>query len=97
MLELLEKIESLTEALNQLEIWKHLEQAKTNIYKNQGLIDKIKKYEETLSSQLRLEIYRYDEIREYKKLENEVNFIIMEMNHKLSVLSGIKECHNENR
>lgn len=96
MLELLSKVESLKKELDQLEIWKYLDQAKNSIYQNQELMDKIKRYQETLNSQLRLEIYHYDEIRKYKKLENEVNFVIMEMNHKLSILSGVKGYHNEN-
>ncbi|MCI8347320.1 MAG: hypothetical protein HFJ12_05205 [Bacilli bacterium] len=96
MLELLGKVESLKKELDQLEIWKHLYQAKNSVYQNRELMDKIKRYQETLNSQLRLEIYCYDEIRKYKKLENEVNFIIMEINHKLSILSGAKGYHNEN-
>lgn len=96
MLELLDKIDSLKKELEQLEIWKHLEKSKNSIYQNQELIDKVKKYQETLNPKLRLDIYHYDEIKEYKKLENEVNFLIIKMNHKFSILSGIKEHHHEN-
>lgn len=97
MLELLEKVELLKRELDQLEIWKHLAQARDCIYQNHELVDKIKMYEKSPNPKLRLEIYHYNEIIKYKRLENEVNFMIMEINHKLNVSLGVRSCQNENR
>ena len=56
MLELLEKIESLKNSLDKLELFNKLELIKKEIYSNQELVEKIKKYNEVPNNNLRLEI-----------------------------------------
>lgn len=96
MLELLEKIESLKNSLDKLEIFNKLELIKKEIYSNQELVEKIKKYNELPNNNLRLEIYQYDEIKKYKKIENEINLMILQINQKLGVLTNQRSCHHEN-
>lgn len=96
MLELLEQIENLKTELDHLSIWDELEKIKIKIFSNQELVEKIKKYHETESQSLRLEIYQYDEMKKYKELENEVNFMILEINQILNTMKDRGGCLNEN-
>lgn len=95
MLELLEKLEELKDELDKLEIFSNLEESIQKIKKNQELINKIKKYNETLNNNLRLDIYNYDEIKEYKKLENEINFLILSINNKFNLINDKRSCNHE--
>ena len=67
MIELLEKIEDLKIELDKLDLFKELDIAKEKINSNEKLISKIKEYNNTYDKNLRMNIYSYDEIKNYKK------------------------------
>lgn len=52
----------------------------TDIYKDKRLIESINKYKETLDEKIRDEIYENESFVKYKKLENEVNMLILKLN-----------------
>ena len=51
-----------------------------DIYKDRRLIESINKYKETLDEKIRDEIYNNESFVKYKKLENEVNMLILKLN-----------------
>ncbi len=52
----------------------------TDIYKDKRLIESINKYKETLDEKIKDEIYENESFVKYKKLENEVNMLILKLN-----------------
>lgn len=52
----------------------------TDIYKDKRLIESINKYKETLDEKIKDEIYENESFVKYKKLENEVNKLILKLN-----------------
>ncbi len=96
MIELLEKIEDLKIELDKLDLFKELDIAKEKINSNEKLISKIKEYNNTYDKNLRMNIYSYDEIKNYKRLENEVNLLIISINNQLKRLQDKGSCSHEN-
>lgn len=94
MLELVEKIEQLKEELDQLAVFDELKSLQKQIDYNQELVSKIKKYNETMDQELRLDIYQYEEIKKYKRMENEINLIILEINQRLNLITDKRGCHH---
>lgn len=74
-MELLEKIAILKEKLDQLEIIANLKAIQQEIREDQALYEQIKKKESVISNN--------PKIIEYKRLENQVNFLILEINQYL--------------
>lgn len=95
MYELMNKIDALKGSLDELEIFKKLEEKESEIYNNVELLEKIKKYNLSKDNNLRLDIYSYNEIQEYKKVENEVNLLILYINNRLKEISNERGCHCE--
>ena len=87
MEELLEKIEELKEQLDQTNQVIELKEYSKKIQKNQKLLDKIKKYQETNDERLKEEISKDPDFIEYKKRETEVNLLIWGINHKLKEIN----------
>lgn len=52
----------------------------TDIYKDKRLVESINKYKETLDEKIKDEIYENENFVKYKKLENEVNMLILKLN-----------------
>lgn len=52
----------------------------TDIYKDKRLVESINKYKETLDEKTKDEIYENENFVKYKKLENEVNMLILKLN-----------------
>ncbi len=82
--------------LDELEIFKELKEAILKIKNNKVLKEKIEKYNEFPTEELRLEIYKYEEIKKYKHIETEINFLILEINQKLKKINISRSCSNEN-
>ncbi len=95
MLQLIEKLDILKENLNKLDLFDKLQNNIENINNNKELLKKIEDYHNNFNEHLKIEIYKYDEIKEYKKLENEVNFLVLEINQKLKRITDIRSCKNE--
>ncbi len=75
MIEFMEKIEALKTELDQSALIKDLKKVQTEILNNKELYDGLK---QKSSSAL-----NNPKVLEYKKLENEVNFLILEINQYL--------------
>ena len=59
------------------EIKKSLE----DVYSDKELIEKINKYKETQDETLKKEIYNNEKFIHYKRLENELNLLILKLNN----------------
>ena len=59
------------------EIKKSLE----DVYSDEELIEKINKYKETHDETLKKEIYNNEKFIHYKRLENELNLLILKLNN----------------
>lgn len=95
MYELIDKIDILKKTIDKLEIFKALENSEQEIYSNVELLEKIKKYNLSRDNDLRLDIYSYREIQEYKRLENEINILILHINNRLKEVSNEGSCYSE--
>lgn len=67
-------------------IKKEVKESLNKIYNNKELIDKIKLYHESYDNDLRKEIYTNEEYKNYKMLENRLNFLILSCNKYLGEL-----------
>lgn len=93
MTEIYEKLEKVKNDLDSLELFNKLDEAFFDIENNADLLEKLKKYNQIPDNNLRLDIYNYEEIRKYKLLENEVNFLIMHINEKLRSIDDVRGCN----
>ena len=96
MNELYEKLDNLKKELDNLDLFKKIEDSIKKIESNKGLMAKIEKFNKTKNNDIRLDIYKYDEIKEYKELENEVNLLILQINTKLKKIKDTRSCCHEN-
>lgn len=96
--ELYHKIDLLKEELDHLAIFKEMERLEIEIRKKKELVEKIKKYKECPSDKLRLDIYSYEEIINYKEKETELNLLILSINKRIKegLLEGDGQCHESN-
>ena len=92
MTEIYEKLEKVKSNLDSLELFDKLKEAFSEVECNSDLLEKIKKYNQIPDNNLRFDIYNYEEIRKYKLLENEVNFLILHINEKLKSIDGVRGC-----
>lgn len=72
-------------------IKKEIKECLDDIYKDDELVNKIKRYHETYDEVLRKEIYSNNKYIEYKTLENRLNFLILSCN---KYLGEIKDENN---
>lgn len=94
MNEIYDKLDEVKYILDHQEIFDKLNESLEKIKLNGELINKIKKYNETKDENLRLDIYQYEEIKEYKNLENEVNLLILQINQKLKKIKDVGGCNH---
>lgn len=66
--------------INNSNIKFEIDRVLTDIYKDKRLIESINKYKETLDEKIKDEIYENESFVKYKKLENEVNMLILKLN-----------------
>lgn len=66
--------------INNSNIKFEIDRVLTDIYKDKRLIESINKYKETLDEKIKDEIYENESFVKYKKLENEVNKLILKLN-----------------
>lgn len=93
--ELYKKLYKLKLELDKLDVFNNIEKAYRSVNDNKELLSKIENYNRTRDDNIRLEIYNYDEIREYKRLENEVNLLILHINNKLKRINNERSCVHE--
>ena len=96
--ELYHKIDLLKEELDHLSIFEEMERLEIEIRKKKELVEKIKKYNEYPSDKLRLDIYSYEEIKNYKEKETELNLLILNINKRIKegLLEKDDNCHESN-
>lgn len=63
-------------------------EALNNIYSDKELLMDINKYKETLDDDLRYKIYNNEKFQNYKKLENDINMLILKLNKIFKELEG---------
>ncbi len=88
MLELYEKLDELKKLLNSLPVFIEIDDLLNKIYSNPDLVEKLTKYHESKDISLRDELLHNPLIAKYKLFENEVNFLILQINQKLNSISG---------
>jgi len=99
---LLEKLDELCDAIdNDLKI-KELLELKKEIYEDKNLKEKLKKYRNSSNKYdssfitLKSDIINNSLIKRYRKIENDLYFLVLEINGKLNSLVDKKGCSNEN-
>ena len=92
MEELIEKVNELKEELDNTKEVKELKTINNEIMKDNELLENIKRYNETQDEKIRERIINNKLFREYKHNENEVNFLILEINKKLKEINGSRSC-----
>lgn len=95
------KMNELVNLLNSDDRIRRLCVLKEELKKDDNLIKKIellRKYNEYTNEYLKIkkEIFENTKFVEYKELENEINFLILEINQKLKELTNKKGCLHEN-
>ena len=96
MIELYQKLDELKTTLDSLPVFVELEQLIQQINHNQSLVNKIKTYHEHPTIELKNEINYHPLVMDYKRKENEVNFLILQINQKLNSIRDKGSCHHEN-
>lgn len=90
--ELYQMIDNLKNSLDNESCINDLVTSISKIKDNKELVDKIKKYNTNYSEELKEEIFSYEEIVSYKRLETEVNFLILEIRKELKKIVGKGGC-----
>ena len=92
MKELIEKVENLKKELDNSKEVKHIKELNSKINDNKELISLIEKYNETQNESIKEQIINNEFFRGYKLSENEINYIILEINSKLKQISKKGSC-----
>ena len=92
MKELIEKVENLKLELDNSKEVKHIKELNSKIKDNKELLYLIEKYNSTQNESIKEEIINNKFFREYKLSENEINYIILEINSKLKQISKKGSC-----
>ena len=83
MEELFKELEELNLRLDNLDQVKELKKYSKKLQKDLKLLDDIKLYKDTNNERIKENIINNQEYRDYKKCENEINFLILEINKRL--------------
>ena len=92
MEELIEKIENVKTNLDKTEQVKKIKRLNKELSNNKELLNKIERYNITQDEKLHQEIINNKFFREYKLSENEINYIILEINSRLKKITKKGTC-----
>ena len=92
MRELIEKIDNVKKELDNSKEVKHIKELNSKLKDNKELISLIEKYNNTQDESIKEQIVNNKFFREYKFSENEINYIILEINSKLKQISKKGSC-----
>ena len=92
MEELIEKIENVKTNLDKTEQVKKIKRLNKELSNNKELLNKIERYNITQDEKLHQEIINNEFFREYKLSENEINYIILEINSRLKKITKKGTC-----
>ncbi len=89
MIGLMEKIEQLKKALDNAKCIKDIEKTQKEILADNKLYEQVLRKDPSLN--------QHEKIQKYRQLENEVNFLILEINNTLKQnLKEGEKCHESN-
>lgn len=92
MEELIEKVEKLKSNLDNLDEVEKIKELNKKIMEDEELLNNIKLYNETKDERIKEKIINNKLFREYKHNENEINFIVLEINKKLKEITSKGKC-----
>lgn len=92
MNELIDKVKLLEEYIDNSDIVKELKSLTNDIYNDKELMSLIEEYKINNREDIKNKILSNDKYSRYKHLENEVNFMILNIRSKLKNLSDKKGC-----
>lgn len=99
---LFEKLDELCDVIDNDDKVIELLNLKKQIYKDSNLKEKLERYQnssnkyDTVFIALKSDIINDPLVKRYRKLENELYFLVLEINSKLNSLIEKKGCSNEN-
>ena len=94
MEELYELVENLKSYLDNLEDIKNIKDINNKLSNNKELLDKIDLYRKTSDINLKKEILSNKDYKEYKRLESNINLLILQINTKLKELVPRRKHEN---
>ena len=92
MEELIEKIENVKTNLDKTEQVKKIKRLNKELSNNKELLNKLERYNNIQDEKLHQEIINNKFFREYKLSENEINYIILEINSRLKRITKKGSC-----
>ena len=90
---MIETYYELVDMINNSEIKSEIKKSLASIYEDKELIAKIDEYHNTYNETIRKKIYNDEKYKQYKMLENRLNFLILSCN---KYLGEIKDENNVN-
>ena len=88
---MIETYYELVDMINNSEIKSEIKKSLASIYEDKELIAKIDEYHNTYNETIRKKIYNDEKYKQYKMLENRLNFLILSCN---KYLGEIKDDNN---
>ena len=95
------KLDELIEILNQDSRIVEVQNYKQKLLEKQDLLKMIEKLQQldiysTEYKELKIELFQDSDFVAFKHYENEINLLIMQINHKLGLLVDERGCNHEN-
>lgn len=94
MEKLIEKTDNLIHSLDNSDEVKKIKELNKKMKEEKELLKDIEEYNTSPTEELRQRIINNPFYREYKKRENDCNFLILEINQKLKEITGGGSCEN---
>ena len=95
MKELMNRVDNLTKELDSSTLMSSLQDALKEVKKDKKLMSLLEEYSYYPTEKIKKKILENDTFQKYKVQETELNLFIMEMNHKLKIISDKGSCHHE--
>lgn len=89
---LIDKVESLKEAITELDTVKKIKKLNEEIIQDKELIKLVEEYNGTNSEIIKKQIMSNELFQKYKVLETDLNVIILEINSKLKQINDKGKC-----
>ena len=83
-----EKVDKLIKSIDESNTINDIKESIKAIKENQELMHKLTKYNETYDEHLKKEILEYKEMINYRHNENELNYLILEINKRLKEITN---------
>lgn len=96
MEKLIEKVENLKRCLDEHEKIQAIKKVNRKIYANHQLLETLEDYQKTPTEDKKKAVLENDLFQEYKKIETDINIIILEINQKLKEINKRGNCTYEN-